>query len=188
MNVEKKNQFGCVHIFYGFGPGKTSALFGKTVRALGHNLKPGIFQFMKRHSAENEEKGFNYGEYITMTEKLNVDVFQYGTTKFIDPKKELSEEDIALASKGIQDISDAIKQQKYDLIICDELLTAIHFKLVPVEKVVEIIKALPKSIELMISGHYEIPEIFELADYITEFKKIKHPFDKGLQGREGIEY
>ena len=184
--MNKEHNFGKMHVYYGFGPGKSSALFGRIVRALGHGLKVGLFQFMKKHS--EQEKGFFYGEYITLTKILKIDVFQYGRIGFIDIKKSPNSEDIELANKGLNDITHAIQQQKYDIIICDELLTALQFKLVSVERVVEIIKTLPKSIELMLSGHYAIPEIIELADYVTEMKKVKHPYDNGLQAREGIEF
>lgn len=184
MAVE--HNFGKVHVYYGFGPGKSSALFGRIVRALGHGLKVGVFQFMKKHSEEH--KGFFYGEYITLTRILKVDVFQYGRIGFIDIKKAPNPEDIELATQGLQDIISAIQQKKYDIIICDELLTTIQFKLIPVEAIIAMIKSLPKSIELMISGHTAIPEIVDLADYVTEVKKIKHPFDSGIQAREGIEF
>ncbi len=185
MSVDRYN-FGKVHVYYGFGPGKSSALFGRIVRALGHGLKVGVFQFMKKHS--EQDKGFFYGEYITLTRILNVDVFQYGRIGFLDIKKGPKPEDVELAIRGLREINEAIQQEKYNIIICDELLTAIQFKLLSVDDVIAMIKRLPKSIELMLSGHAAIPEIMELADYVTEVKKVKHPYDSGVQAREGIEF
>ena len=184
--MENDGKFGKIHVYYGYGPGKSSAMFGRIVRALGHNLKPALFQFMKVHNKQKE--GFYYGEYITLTEVLKIDVFQYGLPHFVDIKKGPSKEDLDMAKKGILDIKDAIEKNKYDIIICDEILTAIQFGIISLSDVIEILKSLPKTIEIMLSGHSEIKEINKLADYVTEMKKIKHPYDSGLPAREGIEY
>ena len=80
-------------------------------------------------------------------------------------------------------------EKEYDIIIADEILYAVQLGLLDESKVIKLIKSKPKNKELILTGsHQPFPNIFALADLVTEVKKIKHPYDKGIIARKGIEY
>ena len=75
------------------------------------------------------------------------------------------------------------------MIIADEILYAVQLGLIPEKEIIGLIKNKPREKELILTGsHKPFPDIFELADLVTEVKKIKHPYDKGILARKGIEY
>jgi cob(I)alamin adenosyltransferase len=77
---------------------------------------------------------------------------------------------------------------RYDLIVLDELNVAVAFKLVELDEVIKLIKDKPPEVELVLTGRYADPKLVESADLVTEMRKIKHPYDKGVPARRGIEY
>ena len=80
-------------------------------------------------------------------------------------------------------------QKHYDILIADEILYAVQLGLLSEASVIRLMKTKPKNKELILTGsHIPLPAIFELADLITEMKKVKHPYDKGIPARKGIEY
>jgi len=99
-----------------------------------------------------------------------------------------SEEDVRLAEEAFHLAEKTIKSGKYDLVILDEINVALNLKLISLEKVLELIKNKPKHVELVLTGRYAPQEIIEVADLVTEMREVKHPFKKGCQAREGIEF
>ena len=82
-----------------------------------------------------------------------------------------------------------IKNAEYDIFIADEILYAVQLGLLDKNKVIELIKEKPKNKELILTGSHEpLQDIFDAADLVTEVKKIKHPYDKGILARQGLEY
>ena len=79
-------------------------------------------------------------------------------------------------------------QEKYDLIILDEINYAIHLDLINIQSVIELIKNKPKKLDLVLTGNHAKNEIIELADLVTEMKEIKHPFQSGIKAKEGIDF
>ncbi|PJB77327.1 MAG: cob(I)yrinic acid a,c-diamide adenosyltransferase, partial [Acidobacteria bacterium CG_4_9_14_3_um_filter_49_7] len=88
---------------------------------------------------------------------------------------------------GLQTCRKAIQSGKYDICILDEVNIAIHMGLLDVESVVELVKSRPTDVEMVLTGRYAPQEILDLADLITEMKEIRHPYQKGIPAREGIE-
>ena len=76
----------------------------------------------------------------------------------------------------------------YDLVVLDEVNVAVAWKLIGIDKVIELIKNKPAGVELILTGRYAEAELIELADLVTEMVKVKHPFDNGIRARKGIEY
>jgi len=97
-------------------------------------------------------------------------------------------EDIEWAQEGWSRAKEVIQSGKYDMVILDELNIALDFGLIALDEVIEGMKSKPKHLELILTGRYAPREIMELADLVTEMKEIKHPYQKGIQAREGIEY
>lgn len=182
-----KSEIGMIHYYYGPGNGKTSIGLGHIVRALGHQLKPIVIQFCKLHDPANSE-GFYYGEFITLTQILQIPVFQYGTHQFIRSTDDITEEYRMIIQQGLAKIREILQKNLCDILILDELNTAIALRLFSAQDFLEILKQRPTQMEIIITGREEIPEIIDIADYVVMLKDIKHPFQKGINARFGIEY
>ena len=170
---------GLVEIFTGDGKGKTSAALGVALRALGQGLRVHIVFFMKGD--------FPYGEQKILSELSNVTFDRFGFQDFVDPdnvKPEEKEE----ARKALEAARKAVLSLKYDVVILDEVNVAIAWKLIDLDTVIKLIHDKPKNIELILTGRYADPRLIELADLVTDMVKVKHPYDKGILSRKGIDY
>jgi cob(I)alamin adenosyltransferase len=170
---------GLVQIFTGDGKGKTSAAIGTVIRALGHGLKVYIAFFMKGD--------YLYGERKILSELSGVTLESFGSHEFIDPEnvkpgeKEAAREALAAARK-------AMLGGEYDLVVLDEVNLAVAFNLLELGEVLGLIEDKPEGVELILTGRQANTELVRIADLVTECLKIKHPYDRGVEGREGIEY
>lgn len=169
-------QKGLIHIYTGEGKGKTTSALGLSLRAIGHRKKVCFIQFMK---------GYEYGETLSKVKGLKIK--QFGRMNFVD-KKNPSKEDIELARNGFEFAKKVIKSNKYDLVVLDEINVAIDFNLIKLEEVLELIRNKPKNLELILTGRYAKKELVAIADYVSEIKEIKHPYQRGMRARKGIEY
>jgi cob(I)alamin adenosyltransferase len=169
---------GLVQIYTGNGKGKTTAALGLSLRAAGRGLKVFIAQFVK---------GRFYGELEALERFApQITLHQYGRKCFI--RDEPTEEDVRLAREGWQEIQNVLKSEKCDLLILDEIGIAIHYRLISLEEVEELLRSRPDSVELVLTGR-KIPEaLYEQADLVTEMREIKHYYNAGVQARKGIEF
>ena len=172
-------QIGTIQVYTGDGKGKTTAAIGQAIRAAGHRLRVMMIQFMKGK--------INYGELEAVKQILGFTIEQYGGPEFVN-KNNPDKEDIEWAQEGWSRAKEVIQSGKYDMVILDELNIALDFGLIALDEVIEGMKSKPKHLELILTGRYAPREIMELADLVTEMKEIKHPYQKGIQAREGIEY
>ena len=170
---------GYVQIYTGNGKGKTTAALGLALRACGYGMRTYIGQFMK---------GQHYGE-LDAVKRLGglVVIEQYGLPQFCTPSDPPNPEQVAAAQKGLARIRDVIASAEYDIVVMDEINTAIFFKLIDTDEVVEIVRSKPESVELVLTGRYAPDELIELADLVTEMKEIKHYYTRGVEARDGIE-
>ena len=178
-----------IHLYIGEGKGKTSAAIGLAIRAAGAGKKIAFIQFDKgfgrgrKHYSERNilAKISNIDLFATGCERMNPDgTFRYGITA----------EDRKEAQKGLQISEKILRENKYDVIILDEILTSISTKLISeedVDRIIDLHKKNPQN-ELILTGRCECEKLIEKADLVTEMKKIKHYFDKGTKARKGIEY
>ena len=174
-----KLQQGFVQIYTGNGKGKSTAAIGQAVRAAGFGLKTYIAQFMKEYPYSELISLKHLSEWITI-EQFGGDAFVY--------KKELpGEAELEKAGSGLSVAREKMFSGDYDIIILDEAIVAIYFKLVTIENLVEFIRLKPKNIELILTGRYCPEELIELADLVTEMKEVKHYYQKGITSRRGIE-
>lgn len=165
-----------IQVYTGNGKGKTTAALGLALRAAGANLKVYIGQFAK---------GCHYSELNSLAKIKNIKLEQFGSRCFIG--KTPTGKDRALANKGFEKIRKIIFDKKYDVVILDEINIAVHFKLLDSEEVINLIRRVPKDIELILTGRYAHPKILKLADLISEIKEIRHYYKKGTTARKGIE-
>lgn len=170
---------GLVEVFTGDGKGKTSAALGVALRALGQGLKVYIVFFMKGD--------YPYGEQKVLSQLANITFERFGFQDFVDPanvKPEEKEE----ARKALQAARKAMLSGKYDVVILDEVNVAVAWKLIDIDEVVKLVHDKPKNVELILTGRYADPRLIELADLVTDMVKVKHPYDKGILSRKGIDY
>ncbi|MCL2786825.1 MAG: cob(I)yrinic acid a,c-diamide adenosyltransferase [Methanomassiliicoccaceae archaeon] len=178
LDAKIKKELGLVQVYTGNGKGKTTASLGLALRAMGTGLSVGMIQFMK-HELEG-------GEYEMSKVLDNFTLISRGPKYLLDPNN-LTEEDGKVAYEALETAKEMIYSEKYDLFIMDEINTATGWKLIDVKDVIEMLKNRPKNIEIVLTGRYAPDEIIEYADLVTEMRKIKHPFDKGVDARKGIE-
>ena len=175
MNLKK----GYIQVYTGNGKGKTTAAIGQAVRAAGAGLKTIIIQFMKEYP---------YSEIVSLNELSKwITVEQYGKDDFVYKGKMPGEEDLAVALRALKRAEDIILCNEYDIIILDEIIVAIYFKLFPISDVIDLINKKPDNVELILTGRYCPEEIIEKADLVTEMKEIKHYYTKNVLSRKGIE-
>ncbi len=170
---------GFVQIYTGNGKGKSTAAIGQAVRAAGFGLKTYIAQFMKEYPYNELNSLRQLSEWIT--------VEQFGGDDFVYKKELPDEKELAKANKGLQISKEKMLSGEFDLIILDEILVSIYFKLFKTKDIVEYIKLKPEKTELILTGRYCPEELIELADLVTEMKEVKHYYQKGVQSRRGIE-
>jgi cob(I)alamin adenosyltransferase len=170
---------GLVQIFTGEGKGKTTAALGTAVRALGHGLRVGIFVFMKGD--------FPYSEWNFLANLPNVKISRFGFRNFTDPLN-IKPQEKEQARQALAAAREAILSGDFDLVILDEVNVVTAWKLAEVDEVVKLIHDKPENVELILTGRYADQKLIELADLVTECVKIKHPYDKGIEARAGIDY
>ena len=148
-------------------------------RAAGHGLKVFLVSFMKGEYA--------YGEYNTLSKIPNVEVSLFGFRHLINPSN-VKPEEKEQASMALAKAREAVCSGKYDLVVLDEINVALGYNLIEIDEVIRLIKDKPSNVDLILTGRYADNRLIELADLVTEMVKVKHPFDKGIKARKGIEY
>ena len=168
---------GYIHLYTGNGKGKTTAALGLILRAVGAGFRVWVGQFAKG-SKQSEHKALEqFNDYVTIE--------LFGRPGFItgDP----GPEDITLAQSGLMRAKEILQAGKYQIVVLDEALIGIHFKLFSVEKLLDIVKIKPDHVELIITGRNAPQQLIDVADLVTEMKEIKHYYTTGVQARKGIE-
>lgn len=176
---------GLLHIYTGEGKGKTSAATGLAVRFAGSGGRVLYTQFLKRNdSCElgslQQMNGIDlllaekcFGFTFRMSETVKKEAAQYYTHYLRSVTERIGE------TKGTEDA--------YGMLVLDELATAYAAQVISQTAVLEFLKNRPKELEIVITGRGAAPELLEFADYVSEIKKIKHPYDRGVAARRGIE-
>ena len=169
------------HIYYGDGKGKTTAAIGLAVRAAGSKMKVLFVQFLKTEFS-GERHILSHTENVTLT-------FCPLELKFTFDMDDKEKAQAAKIFKGIFDnaVTTALTE-KYDMVVLDEVFEAINAHMLSESEVYEFITNAPSSMEIVMTGHNPPQKFMDCADYITEFKKIKHPYDRGITGIIGIEF
>jgi len=174
-----KLEKGFIQIYTGNGKGKSTAAIGQAVRAAGFGLRTYIAQFMKE---------FPYNELISLKHLSEwITIEQFGGDEFVLKKELPGEDELTKARMGLQSAKEKMLSGDYDIIILDEAIVAIYFKLIVIEDLIEFIRIKPENVELILTGRYCPEELIKLADLVTEMKEVKHYYQKGITSRNGIE-
>ena len=172
---------GLIHIYCGDGKGKTSAATGLAVRAAGCGKQVLFARFLK-----NEESGEleildripeihvihlerSFGFYRTLTEEEQAEVRQMYEALW-------------------QDIVQKAETDVYDVLVMDEFMAAYNYGLIGHDAAFAFLREKPVRLEVVLTGRDPDEALVELADYVSEIRKVKHPFDRGIRARRGIEY
>ena len=170
-----------IQLYTGEGKGKTTAAIGQAVRAAGRGFKVLIVQFLK---------GRDSGELHSLAQLPKVTVLRlsrdYGFVKY------MSAESLALVHQEhdalLAEAAEALQTGACEVLILDEIAAAARHELVNLPKLLALLDAKPVTAEIVMTGRDAPDTLIERADYITEMRKIKHPFDQGIPARKGIEW
>lgn len=173
---------GLIQVYCGPGKGKSTAAIGLGIRALGNNLKVIMIQFLKND---------NTGECkLLKTLEPGFKVFHFekerGFTWTLSEEEKLElKQEIHMALKFAKKVMDT---GECDILILDEILGAIQLGFVEEQEILQLAEEKPEAMELVLTGR-QLPEALkEKADYVSYIDAVKHPMEKGIRARAGIEY
>lgn len=172
--------FGLIHIYYGDGKGKTTAAVGLAVRCAGRGNKVLLVQFLKSRDS---------GELYSLAKLPDIEVMRGKESKKFTFQMNEEEKHALLIehNKMFEQVLAKIKNGGYSLLILDEVIGALNAKVFEMPKLIEFLRHKPENLEVVLTGRNPAPELVEIADYVSEMRKVKHPMDKGIMAREGIE-
>lgn len=188
-----------IQVYTGDGKGKTTAALGLALRAVGHGYKVRIIQFMK---------GSTYYGELYSAERLapELEVYQFGRGCRIQnairegsakcdgcmecfvTKGNVTRTDLELAAEAYVLALKTLKHAEADIVVLDELTNAIFFDLLTTDDCVKLLESKAPGVEVIVTGRNAPEQITAIADLVTEMRMLKHPFEKGIQARQGIEY
>lgn len=173
-----------IHLYTGEGKGKTTAAIGLAVRGAGSGLKVLFTQFMK---------GNDSGELHVLEKVAGITIcrsrreFGFYRTLTQEDKKELAAEH----DRILDEILRSVESGGCDMVIMDEITYPVNWKLLDPEKLRGILKAgrgEEGRVEVVLTGRDPAVLLMDDADYVTEMKALRHPYQKGIAARKGIEY
>jgi cob(I)alamin adenosyltransferase len=168
---------GFIHLYTGNGKGKTTAALGLALRAAGAGKTVFIAQFVK---------GMHYSEIDALKSLPAIELKQFGLDCFIVNKP--AQTDIDAARRGLEEVTVIIAGGKYDMVILDEVCIALYYHLFNIDDILSLLKSKPEQMEIVLTGRYAPPELYEIADLVTEMNEIKHYYNNGIEARKGIEF
>ncbi|MDR1603863.1 MAG: cob(I)yrinic acid a,c-diamide adenosyltransferase [Gracilibacteraceae bacterium] len=182
MKKDVKNLPGLLHVYIGYGKGKSTAALGLLLRAAGHGRRVLYGQFVKSGRS---------GEMKSLS-LLGDQVKVWPTAQLQGFFSQLSQEEQAEATRAqrasLAEMAAEMGGGAYGLVIMDEALDLVDLGIVTAAELVELAAGRPQETELVFTGHNAGELIIEAADYVTEFAARKHPYNEGVPARRGIEF
>lgn len=181
----KEHRTGCVHLYCGDGKGKTTAALGAALRASGRGMSVLILRFLKTDDS---------GEIPALANVPGIEVipcartFGFSWNMTEEEKREAAVYYRNCLEEGWKRALGSESESGCDLLILDEAVGACRQGFLDEERLAELICGRPSSMEVILTGRNPSPRLMEVADYITEMKQIRHPYEKGIPAREGIEF
>ncbi|MCX4187719.1 cob(I)yrinic acid a,c-diamide adenosyltransferase [Methylophaga sp. OBS4] len=179
QQIQKANKDkGLLLVITGNGKGKSSSGFGMVARALGHDMKVGVVQFIKGPFSTGEEKFFR-----RFPEEVDYHVVGDGFTW----ETQNLEQDIASAEKGWEVCKAMLQNPDIDIVLLDELNIVLKMKYLDTEKILADIAARPPMQHVIITGRGAPEAVIEAADTVSRIEDVKHAFRAGIKAQKGIE-
>jgi len=172
---------GLVHVYTGAGKGKTTAALGVALRALGWGMRVCIVQFIKGYAEIGEAKFA-----AEMGERFVLKQFAVDHAREIDEEKVRARRGAAGAAMSYA--QEVVSGEQFEIVILDEINNAIHHGLIDEARVLALIEHKPDAVELILTGRNAPQSVIDAADYVTDLRLVKHPFQKGVPARNGIDY
>lgn len=177
MSEEK----GVVIVYTGEGKGKTTAALGLVLRAVGYKKKCLIVQFGKAWftgEIEGVKKLVPFVKFIQGGK---------GFVKILGDKLPFKEHKEA-ARKTFDTLYNEAISNSWDVVVADEIVGAVSSGLLPESLIIDLIKDKPLRLDLVLTGHHASEKLIKMADLVTEMKEIKHPFQKGVLAKKGLDF
>lgn len=168
---------GMVHVYTGPGKGKTTSSMGLATRAKGRGFAVKIIQLFKQSTGEKKTMDLLEIPYVQFI-PLHPYFKEYQEEQFKDLQKEL----LRFWNAAITDL------EAYDVVVIDEVGPALNWGVLPKQVVLDFLAQKPEHVELVMTGRDFPEEVLQKADYVTEFNSLKHPYEKGILARKGIEF
>lgn len=171
---------GLIQVYTGHGKGKTTAALGLALRAVGHGRRVLFYQFLKGGGLTGE---------VAAAARLapELTMIQCGTGSLIVGRRPTPEE-IELAEKGLSAAGAAMAAGRADLVVLDEVAAAVNLGLIGEEQVAACLAARAAGVEAVLTGRDMPAGLLAMADLISEIVPRRHPYDRGIKARKGIEY
>ena len=173
---------GLVHIYTGEGKGKTTASVGLAARAAGQGFRVLFCQFLKEDSAPSGEKEFFKGSNFkieVLRSNCRHPIFTKGKTDAEFVRERITATFATMKEKVAVGV---------DLVVLDEIMSVVNGGWISVNDMLDFLDARPSHLEVVLTGRDAPVELTRAADYVTEMLKIKHPYDRGVNARKGIEF
>jgi cob(I)alamin adenosyltransferase len=177
--ASKTHEKGLLIVHTGTGKGKTTAALGMVVRAIGHGMKVGVVQFVKGAMTTGEKVVFD-----AFPDRIEFKPMGEGFTWNTQDRTR----DIAVARQAWDEVKRMIADPSYDMVLADELNIVLRYDYLPLDEVLEVLKARPEKKHVIVTGRNAKDELIELADLATEMTLLKHPFRSGVKAQAGIEF
>lgn len=172
---------GLMHIYCGEGKGKTTAAVGLAVRGAGCGMQVLFARFLKNESS---------GELRVLDGIPEIEVLHLG--KSYGFYWTLNDEEKAAVGRLYGQLWDTVLEKVsggfYSMLVMDEFMAAYRYGLIAHDEALRFLRSRPKNLEVVLTGRDPAEELIELADYVSDIQKVKHPFDRNIGARRGIEY
>lgn len=166
-------------IFTGDGKGKTTAALGMAFRASGHGLRTCMIQFIKSDTS--------VGEVLAAAVATDIEIHTTGLG-FLPPGDDSRfGRHRAAAQEGMHAAVEAVKSDRFALVILDEVCLAVARGLIDQQQVADLLNVAPPEMCLVLTGREASPELIALADTVTEMHSIKHGLEAGRTAQQGVE-
>lgn len=174
-----KDKKGLIQVYTGDGKGKTTASIGLAIRAISYDFKVCFITFFKPRHIFEQGQG-------RILRKLGIDVYNLIPEKLHSYRKRGFEKGRKRCLESLSFIKKIFKEN-YDLLILDEMNIVLREKFLKDEEILNLLQKKPKELEIVLTGRQASKLLIERADLVSEIRKIKHPFDKGIKERRGID-
>ena len=170
---------GLLIVHTGKGKGKTTAALGMVIRAVGHDMRVGMVQFVKG--------AMTTGEAAVLARFPEVDFHAMGEGFTWNTQDRAR--DIATARTAWDEVKRMIADPSYDLIVADELNIVLRYDYLPLDEVLEVLATKGAMTHVVITGRNAPEALIEAADLVTDMTQVKHPFrEQGVKAQKGIEF
>ncbi len=182
--IKGKEGFGLIQVITGNGKGKTTSALGQGLRAASIGKKVGIVFFDKGGDSHYSERSM-----IEKIENMNFiatgcDRIDSNTGKFDFSINQIDKDE---AKRGLKEVKQMF-DDKYDLVVMDEINSSTDLGLIEREDVLRLIEHKPEKTELILTGRNAPDEFIQKAHLVSEVRLKKHYFYSGVPAREGLDF